>query len=163
MAYNGEPTQEGLAMSPDKDDDVSKSESRSEGTATGRGKEYGTSETAPPAGELITPETDQPEDLEKREVGGEKKYQKPDVKPRDWIRVGSVPTKDAVVSRVYSQSYPRRMEVVYLDDRDRAIYEDVVWGEELWEFRHSGPVGGYADRHSRLSEFVAILHRGRYS
>lgn len=88
---------------------------------------------------------------------------KPDVNTGEWVSLGSSPRTHAVVTEVYPDSEPGRIEVVYLDDRDRAIQEDVVWEEEHWQFKDSGPVGGYADRVSRLSEFVAILRRGRHS
>ena len=93
----------------------------------------------------------------------ETKVQRPHIKPRDWIWIGSNQGKRAVVSQVYSEPRLDRIEVVYLDERDRAICEDVVWEEANWEFQHSGVVGGYADKYSRLSEFVSILRRGRDS
>jgi hypothetical protein len=35
------------------------------------------------------------------------------------------------------------VEVVYLDERNRAINEDVHWVEDRWEFVGAGPCGGY--------------------
>ena len=90
---------------------------------------------------------------------------KPDVNTGELIRVtlGSDPGTRAVVSKVYSDSTkPGCIEVVYLDERDRAIYEDAIWKKKRWEFRSSGPAGGYADKTPRLSEFVTILLRGRH-
>jgi hypothetical protein len=52
------------------------------------------------------------------------------------------------------------LEVVYLDDRDRAINEDVRRSGGGWEFAVSGPCGGYADKYDRLREYVGILRRG---
>ena len=79
----------------------------------------------------------------------------PRVTPREWIRVGNV---DAVVC---SEREPGRAEVVYIDDRQRAINEHVIWADGRWGFEIEGPCGGYADKNPRLSEFVASLRRGR--
>lgn len=79
----------------------------------------------------------------------------PEVKPDDEIRIGS---RRAVVCQVYE---PGRVEVVYFDDRDRAINENAVWRSDRWEFELSGPCGGYADRNSRLAACVAQLRRLR--
>jgi hypothetical protein len=79
----------------------------------------------------------------------------PEVKPHDEVRIG---IRRAVVCQVYDQ---KRVEVVYLDDRDRAINEDAVWRSGKWDFEHSGPNGGYADKYDRLSAFVAQLRRPR--
>jgi len=91
--------------------------------------------------------------------------EKPDVKPGDWITLGvrSFLGKDAVVCHIYDDSAFGDIEVVYLDDRNRAINDDVVWKEDHWEFKQPGPSGGYADKYSRLSSFVAKLRKGRYS
>ncbi len=88
---------------------------------------------------------------------------KPDVKPGDWISFGSgVLPKSAVVCNVYEDSTLEDIEVVYLDDRDRAINEDMVWKNGEWEFTISGPCGGYADKYDRLRTYVAQLRRGRH-
>lgn len=91
-----------------------------------------------------------------------KEKEKPIVSPGDWIRIGSSPEVDAVVCTVYEDNQPGDLEVVYLSDRNRAINEDIIWRGAYWEFLKEGPCGGYADNYSRLSEFVAILKRGRY-
>lgn len=87
---------------------------------------------------------------------------KPDVKLGEWITVGSGSGKDAVVCHINTNPELGDIEVVYLDDRDRAINEDVIWKEDHWEFKYSGPCGGYADKYSRLSDYVSKLRRGRY-
>jgi len=79
------------------------------------------------------------------------------VKPGDWIMVGKN-GKSAVVCCVYDDK--DEVEVVYLDG-GRAINEDVIWKIDHWEFKIEGPCGGYADNYSRLSDYVAILRRGR--
>lgn len=88
---------------------------------------------------------------------------KPAVKPGDWITFGNGPlSKSAVVCAVYQDASLGDIEVVYLDDRDRAINEEMVWKNNKWEFKYSGPNGGYADKSDRLGGFVLQLRRGRY-
>ena len=77
--------------------------------------------------------------------------------PGDWIKVGHI---DAVICKSY-QDNPSRYEVVYLDNRDQAINEDVLFINNQWNFEIQGPSGGYADKNHRLSEFVSILRKGR--
>lgn len=74
-----------------------------------------------------------------------------DLKLKDWIRIG---TRDAVVCNINEDS--NQIEVVYLD-RDRAINEYAHFINEDWAFVEKGPVGGYADKYSRLTEYVSIL------
>jgi hypothetical protein len=89
--------------------------------------------------------------------------EKPVVKPGEWITIGKGHFgKSALVCNVYSDQAIADIEVVYLDDRDRAINDDVVWKEDHWEFKNPGPSGGYADKSSRLSQYVAQLRHGRY-
>lgn len=80
------------------------------------------------------------------------------VKLKDWISVGF---KDAVVCRIYENELGK-IEVVYLDDRNRAINEDVHYKDGKWKFLFDGPNGGYADNYPRLRDFVSILRVGRY-
>jgi len=80
-----------------------------------------------------------------------------EVKLGQWIRVG---IKDAVVCSIYDEA---NIEVVYLDDRDRAINEDAVLQNDKWEFKVSGACGGYADKYSRLNEYVSILRIGYHN
>ena len=83
----------------------------------------------------------------------------PTVTPGQWISVGENRVLDAVVCVVRDSR--SLCEVVYLDDRNRAINEDVAWTGQSWDFVQPGVRGGYADKYDRLREFVAILHRGR--
>lgn len=89
------------------------------------------------------------------------------IKPGDWIKVGNT---YAVVCQLYKDNpaykdnpvfkdQSNRIEVVYLDG-SRAINEDVHRVGNSWEFVIQGPSGGYADKYSRLSEFVSILRTG---
>jgi hypothetical protein len=89
--------------------------------------------------------------------------EKPTVSPGDWITFGSGSlSKSAVVCKVYQDTSLADIEVVYLDDRNRAINEDMVWKDSEWHFKHPGPSGGYADNYSRLRSYVAQLRRGKY-
>lgn len=76
----------------------------------------------------------------------------------EWVHIGPAHLgRTAVVCNVHDA----HIEVVYLDDKNKAINEDAVWGGDHWRFKHDGPCGGYADGNSRLSQFVAILRRGK--
>ena len=90
--------------------------------------------------------------------------EKAEIKSKDWIRIGADldSAKDAVVCNVYENRELGEIEVVYIDDRNRAINEDVIWKEGHWVFKQPGPCGGYADNNPRLTEFVARLRRGRF-
>lgn len=68
----------------------------------------------------------------------------------DVIYIGNT---RAVISQVYPDG---SVEVVYLS-RDRAINEDAVKKDGKWEFKISGPCGGYADNYPRLARYVTIL------
>ena len=79
------------------------------------------------------------------------------VKPHNWITVGS---RNAVVCRVFDKTNSFvKVEVVYLDDKDQAIGEEVTWQNGKWEF--TSPDGIYADNHSRFNDFVSQLRAGR--
>lgn len=82
------------------------------------------------------------------------------IAPGQWIGIGERAIVHAVVCVVRGSSEPM-CEVVYLDDRIRAINEDVVWKGQYWEFLQPDVRGGYADQYDRLREYVAILRRGR--
>lgn len=83
----------------------------------------------------------------------------PRVKPGERVHVGK-PGRDAVVCTVHTGSPIGDVEVVYLDDSNRAINEEVVWRDGGWQFKHSGPSGGYADNYARLHYYVRILRQG---
>ncbi len=85
---------------------------------------------------------------------------KPKIAPGEWISIGKKsPRIRAVVCTVYNEP-PFDCEVVYLDNRDRVINEDVKWAAMHWDFASQGPSGGYADNSPRLSKYVEIL-RGK--
>lgn len=83
----------------------------------------------------------------------------PQTRPGDWVLVGHGKAVEAVVVQVYAAGNAQ-CEVVYRDDRGRAINEDVKWDGERWTFVSDGPCGGYADRYDRLREYVSQLRRG---
>lgn len=82
----------------------------------------------------------------------------PDVKPHDWITLGST---DAVICQVFEKSDSFiKAEVVYYDHKKQAIGEEVTWQNGKWEFTSSS--GLYADKYPRFNEFISQLHLGRY-
>lgn len=83
----------------------------------------------------------------------------PNVSPGDQIMVGEKGNVHAVVCNVYDgmSANGGNIEVVYLDNRNRAINEDVKWMGTYWEFAIKGPCGGYADNYDRLRHYVGIL------
>ena len=84
---------------------------------------------------------------------------RPEIKPGDWIRVGN---QDCVMTKVRE---PGRAfgdcEVVFNPSKPANL--DVVWNGDEWEFVKSGDYGGYADKYSRLDDYVRILKRGRWT
>ena len=82
---------------------------------------------------------------------------RPPVTAGQWITIGKPGHTDAVVCAVEVDT----CEVVYLDERNRALNEDVKWVDDHWEFALQGPVAGYADKYDRLRQYVSILRTGR--
>lgn len=97
-----------------------------------------------------------------------KTLEKPQVKPKDWIEIGARDAigfaKEAVVCEVYSDSKWADISVVYLSNggKGKAIKEDLIWKDGLWEFKIKGPNGAYADNRPDLREFVAILRSRKH-
>jgi len=87
----------------------------------------------------------------------------PKVSPRDWIWIGEKDEVRAVVSKVYDSISVAggNIEVVFLDDRNRAINLDAKWTGNNWELVFQGDYGGYADRYHRLKPYVSILRSGQ--
>lgn len=79
------------------------------------------------------------------------------VKLKDWISIG---IRDAVVCHIYEND-SNKVEIVYIDDRNRAINEDAHYLDGKWSFVYDGPCGGYADNNQWLGEYVRILRGGR--
>lgn len=72
----------------------------------------------------------------------------------DLIYIGN---RKAVISNIYDNDLTK-IEVVYIDDRNRAINKDAHLVEGIWEFDGSLG-GGYADKYDRLQEYISILKR----
>lgn len=87
----------------------------------------------------------------------------PRLNPGERISVGKGLSKIQAVVCAYVDSelinIEGDIEVVYLDDRGRAINTGVVWNQDYWEFKDSSPSGGYADKNERLTKFVDILRK----
>lgn len=75
----------------------------------------------------------------------------PDVRVGDWIVVGD-PSKQYSVDGLVMGVYPEYISVGYYQNQNKAIKEDVVWGDGYWKFRYSGPNGSYL----RGSEEAAV-------
>lgn len=83
--------------------------------------------------------------------------ERPVIVPGDWISLGERGQFRAVVCAVYEDTTAGDCEVVFLDDRNRAINDPAKRNGSYWEFLHKRASGGYADNYSRLSHYVAIL------
>ena len=84
---------------------------------------------------------------------------RPEINPREWIRVENC---DCVVANVREPGHVfGDCEVVF--DREKPTNRDVRWDGNEWRFVETGDFGGYADRYSRLDAYVAILKRGRWT
>ena len=82
---------------------------------------------------------------------------RPEIKVKEWMRVGN---RDCVVVKVRSPGHDfGDCEVVF--DPSKPTNADVVWDGDEWRFVESGDYGGYADRSSRLTDYVHILKSGR--
>jgi len=80
---------------------------------------------------------------------------RPEIKPGDWIFVGST---SCVVANVRDSG---ECEVVF--NSSKPTNREAFWNGESWAFVESGDYGGYADKYNRLNPYVQILKRGRYA
>lgn len=77
--------------------------------------------------------------------------EKPTVSPGDSINIGTNSAIRAVVCQLLNGT-SGDLEVVYLDNSNRAINENVKWTGTHWKFVRQGPGGGYADNYPRLTQ-----------
>jgi hypothetical protein len=77
----------------------------------------------------------------------------PKVKPGDPIYVNRI---YCIVSRVYKNE--KEIEVVF--NPDKPTNDDVEWDGEKWIFPKTTDYGGYADRNSKLTDYVQLLKKG---
>ena len=84
---------------------------------------------------------------------------RPEITPGEWITVGST---DCVVANVREHGHQFGDCEVVLNPLKPANC-DAFWNGTEWSFVKTGDYGGYADRYQRLSQYVAILKRGRYA
>lgn len=68
----------------------------------------------------------------------------------------SVSGNQAVISKIYP-SRENTVEIVYLLQGHKPIYEDAYWIDGKWRFVSDGQVGDYADRVPRLREYLEKL------
>lgn len=84
---------------------------------------------------------------------------RPKIKSSEWIVVGNI---DCVVCSVRKPDHPLGdCEVVC--NPDKPANRDVQWKNSKWVFVESGDFGGYADKYSRLHQYVQILKKGRFN
>jgi hypothetical protein len=68
----------------------------------------------------------------------------------------SIRGNQAIISKVY-KSKKNVVEIVYLLQGYKPIYEDAHWIDGEWRFVSDGQVGDYADRVPRLRKFLEKL------
>jgi hypothetical protein len=67
---------------------------------------------------------------------------RPAVKIGDWIVVGK-PNSGNFVNGLVMGAYAGYVDVGYYQNCTKAIKEEVVWVDDHWEFKCSGPNGSY--------------------
>lgn len=88
--------------------------------------------------------------------------ERPQIKIGDWITIENGHNKvKAVVCAIYSLGPHGYIEVVYLDDQDKAINADVAWDDEGWSFKGPGLSGRYENKDDRLCNLVSKLRSGK--
>jgi len=80
------------------------------------------------------------------------------INPYDIIYVGE--TKCVVCRKIMMQSKQPFLEVVYINDANKAIGKQAYWGNGKWVFPNQD--GAYADKYSRFAPFIAHLKRHYY-
>lgn len=83
--------------------------------------------------------------------------EKPTVSLRDWIYIGA---GDSSIAAVVCHISPDGKSVEVVFDNNQPTNLTVKWVDGHWTFDDSPDHGGYADRYTRLAEFVSILKRG---
>lgn len=80
--------------------------------------------------------------------------ERPNIKAGHFVKYG---IRDAIVNKVHETPYrpEAEVELIYVDDRDRAINIEAYWNGERWT--SDDPMPGYADNYDRLRERVAEL------
>ena len=68
----------------------------------------------------------------------------------------SVSGNQAVISKIYSAK-KNTIEIVYLLQGYKPIYEDACWIDDQWRFVSDGQVGDYADDVPRLRKYLLRL------
>ena len=81
---------------------------------------------------------------------------RPNIKPGDWIHIGSVKAVVAAV-REPGDSFGD-CEVVFRPDKP--TNHDVEWVDGKWQFAKRPDCGGYAEKYPRLRQYVDQLKRG---
>ncbi len=77
------------------------------------------------------------------------------IAPGDWVSVGEQARVEAVICTLR----PKRIEVVYLDEMNKAVHREVAWAAGGWRFAKQSQAK-YADKDQRLGSYVKILRAG---
>ena len=75
------------------------------------------------------------------------------ISPGSWIKVGREGHIDAVVCTIR----PKRIEVVYLNEMNKAVHKEVQWAGRCWDFVNKKSEGKPADKNQRLEKYVKTL------
>lgn len=73
--------------------------------------------------------------------------------PGSWIPVGGKSPVESVVCTVR----PGRIEVVYLNEENKALHAEAKWTSQGWAFLTKNGSGKPADRDQRLEPYIKIL------
>ncbi len=75
------------------------------------------------------------------------------ISPSGWIKVGKEGQIDAVVCTIR----PKIIEVVYLNEKNKAVHREVRWAGRCWDFVKKESKEKPADKDQRLEKYVKIL------
>ncbi|MEI6127742.1 MAG: hypothetical protein WCQ99_14445 [Pseudomonadota bacterium] len=75
------------------------------------------------------------------------------IAPGNWIPIGGKTPVDAVVCTIR----PGRIEVVFLNEENKALHGEVKWTSRGWDFVGKDAAGKPADKDQRLEPYVKIL------
>lgn len=76
--------------------------------------------------------------------------------PGDWIMLGDKNPVEAVVCSIR----PGRVEVVFLDEHNKAVHAEAKWSKQGWVLADKDSRGKPADKDPRLERYVGILRSG---
>jgi len=69
--------------------------------------------------------------------------EQPKVSIGDWIFMKSENGLSGINGYVFNVSSEDELSVGYYQNNSKAIKEQVIWKDDRWQFKHSGPNGSY--------------------